>query len=156
MTIQAEVSLYPLRTEELAGPIAAFCETLRHSSDDRFPSRPDPARHRHCVKADARSLDFLWRGSVDAAVSVYALHEFAEPMAVLREARRILCPGCEILIVDFPRGSLAQRLWDEDYYTPGEVARMLKRAGFARVTARRIARRQLTWARGFKDLQGKG
>lgn len=28
MNIQAEVSLYPLRTEELAGPIETFCETL--------------------------------------------------------------------------------------------------------------------------------
>lgn len=31
MNIQAEVSLYPLRTEELAGPIAAFCEALVRS-----------------------------------------------------------------------------------------------------------------------------
>lgn len=28
MNIQAEVSLYPLRTEELAGPIEMFCQAL--------------------------------------------------------------------------------------------------------------------------------
>ena len=31
MNIQAEVSLYPLRTEELAGPIETFCQTLVQS-----------------------------------------------------------------------------------------------------------------------------
>ncbi len=31
MNIQAEVSLYPLRTGELSGPIEAFCEALVQS-----------------------------------------------------------------------------------------------------------------------------
>ena len=118
--------------------------------DGSFPEEPDPTRHRRCVKADARSLDFLPKGAVDAVVSVWALHELAAPMAVLREARRVLRAGGEILIADFPRGSLAQRLWNEDYYTTGEVGEMLKRAGFVRVEAKRIARKQITWARGFK------
>jgi SAM-dependent methyltransferase len=124
-------------------------------SDDRFPNQPDPGHRQHCVKADARSLDFLSRGTVDAVVSVWALHEFAAPMAVLREARRILRPGGGILIVDFARGSLAQQLWKERYYTTKEVGQMLKRAGFARVEATRIARRQLTWARGFRTSRWK-
>ncbi|MFW6107484.1 MAG: class I SAM-dependent methyltransferase [bacterium] len=124
--------------------------------DGNFPDQPDPARHRRCVKADARRLDFLTKGTVDAVVSVWALHELAAPMAVLREARRILRPGGEILVVDFPRRSLAQRLWDEDYYTTGEIANLLKRVGFVRVQARRIARKQLTWARGFKAVRRGG
>lgn len=124
--------------------------------DGRFPKEPDPAGYRRCLEADARSLGFLSKGSVDAVVSVWALHELAAPMAVLREARRILRPGGEILIVDFPRGSLAQRLWDERYYTTTEVASMLKRAGFARVEAKRIARRQLTWARAFNAPRRRG
>ncbi|MFW6164007.1 MAG: class I SAM-dependent methyltransferase [Planctomycetota bacterium] len=142
----------------LAGPLA---RAVRQEvigvdiSDGRFPERREKAAGRHCVKADARSLDFLGRESIDAVVSVWVLHELAAPMAVLREARRLLRPGGEILVVDFPRGSLAQRLWNEGYYTTGEVADMLKRAGFARVQARRIARRQLTWARGFKPLRGR-
>ena len=118
--------------------------------DGNFPEEPELTGHRRCVKADARSLDFLSTGTVDAVVSVWALHELAAPMAVLREARRVLRPGGELLIVDFPRGSLAQRKWNENYYTTGEVALMLKRAGFVRVEARRTARKQLTWARGFE------
>ncbi len=124
-------------------------------ADGRFP-QPAGGVQRRCEKADARSLAFLGPESVDAVVSVWALHELSAPLRVLREARRILRPGGEILIVDFPRGCLAQRLWNESYYSTGEVADMLQRAGFARVEARRIARRQLTWARGFKPLRRKG
>jgi len=120
-----------------------------------FPRKPDRKGRRRCVKADAGHLDFVPTGTVDAVVSVSALHEFAAPMAVLREARRILRPGGEILIVDFPRGSLAQKLWHEHYYTTGEVCRMLARAGFVRVQCRRIAHKQLTWARGFAGTSRK-
>jgi len=125
-------------------------------SDKHFPKKPDRKRRRRCMRADARGLDFVSTGTTDAVVSVSALHEFETPMAVLREARRILRPGGEILIVDFPRGSLAQRLWNENYYTTGKVGEMLKRVGFVRVQARRIARKQLTWARGFKASRRKG
>lgn len=124
--------------------------------DGHFPEEPDPKGRRQCVKADARRLDFLPTGTADAVVSVWALHELGAPMAVLREAKRVLRPGGEILIVDFPRGSLAQRLWDEGYYTTGQVKDMLRRAGFARVEARRYARKQLTWAHAFRPSTRKG
>ena len=123
--------------------------------DGSFPGDPDATGGRQCVKADARSLDFLASHTVDAVVSVWALHELAAPMAVLREAKRILRAGGKILIVDFPRGSLAQRLWNEKYYTAGEVGEMLKRAGFARVEAKRIAQRQLIWALGAAPSRGR-
>jgi uncharacterized protein YqgV (UPF0045/DUF77 family) len=32
MRVQAEVSLYPLRTEELSGPVEEFCRVLRSHS----------------------------------------------------------------------------------------------------------------------------
>lgn len=39
MRVQAEVSLYPLRTGTLSGPIAAFCEILRsHGLDVQIRS----------------------------------------------------------------------------------------------------------------------
>ena len=118
--------------------------------DDVFPALSAKGRRPRCIKANARALDFLTDATVDAVVSVWALHELTAPMAVLRETMRILRPGGTILIVDFPRRSLAQRLWNENYYTTGEVREMLRQVGFVRVEARRIARRQLTWARGDK------
>lgn len=119
-------------------------------SEAAFPNTEKSRSRLRCVKADARALASLGRGDFDAAVSLYSLHELGAPMACLREIRRLLRPGGEVLVVDFPKGSLAQRLWNEGYYTTEEVAAMLRRAGFVRVSARRTARRQLTWARAFK------
>jgi len=39
MRVQAEVSVYPLRTSELSGPVVTFCEVLRsHGLDVRTRS----------------------------------------------------------------------------------------------------------------------
>ena len=62
----------------------------------------------------------------------------------------MLRPGGKMLVVDFPKGSLAQRLWDENYLTPSEVGTLLKDAGFAGVCARTIHNGQVIWATGFR------
>jgi ubiquinone/menaquinone biosynthesis C-methylase UbiE len=124
-------------------------------SGAEFPRAGEARGSPRCVRADARALGFLETGGFDAAVSLYSLHELGGPMACLREVGRLLCPGGEVLVVDFPKGSLAQRLWNEGYYTTAEVAGMLRRAGFVRVAARRTARRQLTWARAFRPGPGR-
>ncbi len=99
-----------------------------------------------CVKKDAGALSFLVADSMDAVVTMWALHEMSSPIRVLREARRILRPDGLMLILDFPRGSLAQRLWNENYYSRHEVADMLKKTGFVSVRSRVIARGQIIWA----------
>jgi len=121
-------------------------------SSGSFPS----ARHTrsggrfHCLKRDATRLGFVEDGSVDAVVTMYALHEMEQPNAILAEIRRALRPGGEVLIVDFPRGSLAQKLWNEDYYRPEEIEMLLSDAGFESVRARLINEEQLIWAHGFQ------
>jgi ubiquinone/menaquinone biosynthesis C-methylase UbiE len=102
------------------------------------------------VKADARRLDVLRVGAVDAVVMVWALHELEQPRAVLLEARRVLRRGGTLLIADFPRGSLAQRLWDEDYYTPQQVSDLLAATGYADISVRLVERRQVLWAKAFR------
>jgi len=52
--------------------------------------------------------------------------------------------------VDFPKGSLAQRLWDENYLTVSGVGTLLSEAGFAGVRARTIFDGQVIWAVGFR------
>ena len=52
--------------------------------------------------------------------------------------------------MDFPRGSLAQRLWNEDYYRPEQVRRLLVKAGFTDIRTRLIEQRQVLWAKGYQ------
>jgi len=106
-----------------------------------------------CLGRNAARLGFAADRSVDAVVMMWALHEMDQPEAILTEARRVLRPGGEVLIVDFPRGSLAQKLWNEHYYRPEEVERLLVNAGFADVRTRLIEHRQVLWARAHRPPQ---
>ncbi len=117
-----------------------------------FPKRPRASRNApiRCVRKDATHLDFAADKSVDAVVVLWALHEMKHARTILGEAKRILRPGGEILIVEFPRDSLAQRLWGENYYSPEELAVMLDNAGYQETTVRLIERRQVIWVRGFR------
>jgi len=127
-------------------------------SDGSFPEHDSSATSRSplkCVKADAARLDFLRNRALDAVVSMYALHEMADPHAVLREAHRILPPGGKILLVDFPRGSLAEELWNEKYYSGPDVGEMLRRAGFSDVRVKAVEKRQILWATGCREGIGE-
>jgi ubiquinone/menaquinone biosynthesis C-methylase UbiE len=118
-----------------------------------MPRRDDPSYSRaamRCVKGNASHLRFLRDGSVDGVVTTWALHEMKKVEDAVREACRVLRPGGKMLIVDFPRGSLAQRLWNEDYMTLREVSALLRQAGFVRVRARTIHKGQVLWAVGFR------
>jgi len=103
-----------------------------------------------CIRKDAAYLEFMSDKSVDAVVIMWALHEMKHPRRILQEANRILRPGGEILVVDFPRGSLAGQLWHEKYYTPEEIKELLAKAGFDEIRARLINRQQIIWAKGFR------
>ena len=103
-----------------------------------------------CIRRDGARIEFAADRSVDAVVMMWALHEMDHPDSILAEARRVLRPGGEVLIVDFPRGSLAQRLWNEDYYRPDEIKALLQEAGFEKVQVRLIEQEQVMWARGYR------
>ena len=117
-----------------------------------FPRRrhtPNGQRFR-CIRKDATKLGFVKDANLDAVVSMWALHEMEHPEAILAEACRILRPGGELLIVDFPKDSLAQELWDENYYSPEQAKRMLLEAGFDEVRAKVIERGQVMWITGCR------
>ena len=124
-----------------------------------FPARrhtPDGSGYQ-CLKRDAVSMSFAEDGSADAVVSMWALHEMAKHLAILREVRRVLRPGGEIVVVDFPKGSLAQRLWNEKYFQPSEVKVLLQEAGFEKVQVRLIEQGQVMWITGHRpSLEGPG
>ena len=107
-----------------------------------------------CIKADASHLDFVRDAEKDAVVSVWALHEIKDVEGALREAWRVIRPGGKILILEFPRGSLAQRLWNEKYFSVSEVGGMLARAGFQKVRAKTIEEGQVIWATALRPIAG--
>ena len=118
-------------------------------SSGRFPGkrRPREGIRFRCFRRDAEQLGFADDGSVDAVVIKWALHEVKRPEAVLAETRRVLRPGGELLIVDFPKDSLAQRLWNEDYFHPDEVKSLLRKTEFSDIRVRLIEHGQVLWAR---------
>ncbi len=103
----------------------------------------------HCIRHNASNLNFILDNSVDAIVSIWALHEMNQPESLFSEIRRVLRPGGEILIVDFPKDSLAQKLWNENYYQPGEVKRFLVQAGLVDIRVQLIEQKQVIWAVGY-------
>jgi predicted methyltransferase len=68
----------------------------------------------------------------------------------LQEAHRVLRPGGKVLVVEFPRNSLAQKLWNENYYTSEELADSLRKAGFEAIRAKRIEHKQILWVNGSR------
>lgn len=123
-------------------------------SSGSFPRRRrsrDGGRFR-CIRRNATTLRFAADESVDAVVMVWALHEMDRPKSILTEARRVLRPGGEALVIDFPRGSLAQKLWGEDYYRPDEIKQLLTEAGLTNIRVRLIEQGQVIWAKAFRGV----
>jgi len=123
-------------------------------SGTSLPRRDNPREGRtamRCIEGNAARLTFLRDGSVDAVVTTWAVHEMKDPKAATREAHRVLRPGGKMLIVDFPKGSLAKQLWGEAYLTARAVAELLRQAGFVRIRSRTTCEEQVIWAVGFRS-----
>ncbi len=103
-----------------------------------------------CIRKDAARLTFIRDETIDAAIIFWALHEMKNSEAILQEAHRALRPGGRVLVVEFPRNSLAQQLWNENYYTSKELTGSLRKAGFKDIRAKRIERKQILWVTGFR------
>jgi ubiquinone/menaquinone biosynthesis C-methylase UbiE len=103
-----------------------------------------------CIRKDAARLTFIRNETIDAAIIFWALHEMKNSQAILQEAHRALRPGGKVLVVEFPRNSLAQKLWNENYYTSKELVDSLRKAGFEDIRAKRIEHKQILWVKGYR------
>jgi SAM-dependent methyltransferase len=93
---------------------------------DLDPTLPDGATGLTVVAADAHRLPFP-DASFDAIYSSALLQHVPEPLAVLREARRVARPGAVIGVVDTDWGSLLRYPENEKLRTADRVARRLRR-----------------------------
>jgi len=121
-------------------------------SADSFPNNQNMTRNTgriRCIRKDAARLAFIRNETIDAAIIFWALHEMKNPHAILQEAHRVLQPGGKILIVEFSRNSLAQKLWNENYFTGRELTGALRKAGFKDIRAKRIEHKQILWVTGL-------
>ncbi len=122
-------------------------------SADSFPknrSVPKNSKCIRCIRKDAARLSFIRSKTIDAVIIFWALHEMKKPQSVLLEARRVLRPGGKILIVEFPRDSLAKKLWNEDYYTSRQLVDFLRKAGLEDIRAKQIEHKQIIWVNGYR------
>jgi len=103
------------------------------------------------MKVDAQFLTSAIEKKFEVTVSVYALHEFKKPVKVLREMSRALKPGGKLLIIDYIKGSTAEKLWSERYFTPEQIQSLLRKAGFNRIETEFPENRELVFVRGTKN-----
>jgi len=103
-----------------------------------------------CIRKDATRLSFIRNETIDAAIIFWALHEMKNSQAILQETHRVLRPGGKVVVVEFPRNSLAQKLWNENYYTSKELTGSLRKAGFKDIRAKRIENKQILWVNGHR------
>jgi ubiquinone/menaquinone biosynthesis C-methylase UbiE len=122
-------------------------------SSGSFPSYQEitkAGKNVRCIRKDATCLEFLY-GTVDAVVIMWALHEMDQPGKVLCQVYHVLRPGGKVLIVEFPRRSLAEKLWNEDYYTKKTLVSLLHKAGFEDIHAKLIEHKQILWVDGYRS-----
>ena len=139
-------------------PDCGYCDLLRYLTDNyhqqftgvdissgSFPeqSYSKYGKEFRCIRHNASNLDFILDNSVDAVVSVWALHEMYHPKSILTEVQRMIRSGGDIQIVDFSNIYIAHKILDENYYQPEEIRHFLLKTGFTDIKVRLIEQKQV-------------
>ncbi len=106
-----------------------------------------------CIKGDVSHLNNFIKETFSAAVSMYALHEFSAPFQSLKEVFKILEEDGKMVIVDFIKGTLADKLWGENYFTAEKIKTMMKRAGFKNIMSAILSEEGPAILTGIKKIK---
>lgn len=80
-----------------------------------------------CVDAKAENIP-LENNFFDFIYSLRSLHEFSDPVKALKEIKRLLTPGGEVIVIDWKKG--ANTGVKERYYGKEELIKFMEQAGF--------------------------
>lgn len=100
-----------------------------------------------CLKKDASVV----KGKFDIIISKYSLHEFSTPAKVLKNCYKILKKNGKMIIIDFIKNSLAEKLWGEKYFSLKKMVNMLKEIGFKNIKGHLITKEGPAFVIGFKE-----
>jgi hypothetical protein len=64
---------------------------------------------------------------------------------VLKEIRKVLRVHGSIIMIDFPKGSIAEEIWYEKFYSPKEMALFLKKSRFKNINLEFLGGRELVY-----------
>ena len=91
----------------------------------------------------------FWDSSFDYAAIIITLCFTKDPLKVLQEARRVLKKNGKIIMVDYPKGSIAEDLYhEEEYYIPEKMVLFFKLVGFRKVQIKLGADKNLMFVQG--------
>ena len=115
---------------------------------------PGESRRRsgaECMEANAELLPRTFREHFGGAVARFVIHELDHPKLVLRALFEVMTLGGVVALVDPVKGSVAERLYKEEYYTPGQLAGFLRWAGFSDVKCTLLGNGNLAFVMGRKQ-----
>lgn len=95
------------------------------------------------IKHNAEHLTDLSPPKFDCCVSIYVLHELEHPLNVLIQVHRVLRRKGKMVLIDFPKGSIAEELYDEEYYSARTMHSLLRKAGFKKISIEYFKKKQL-------------
>jgi ubiquinone/menaquinone biosynthesis C-methylase UbiE len=114
---------------------------------------PDKNRRRaaaECVEANAESLSKAVGERFGGAVARFVVHELAHPKCVLKALFKVMKPDAVVVLADPVKGSVAEQLYHEEYYTVGQLTGFLRRSGFADVKCTLLGNGNLAFVVGRK------
>jgi len=99
----------------------------------------------NCIKGNAEYLSKFITDKFDACISFYVLHELKNPSAVLKEVRKVLKKEGKIIVIDFPKDSIAEDIWYEDFYRPRNMVSLLRKSRFKNINLEFLGGKELVY-----------
>lgn len=117
---------------------------------DKLPGESRGRVGTDCLQENAETVSGAVKDRFSSAVARFVVHELEHPKLVLREVFKVLRRGGVVVLADPVKGSIAEQLYQEEYYTAGQLAGFLRWAGFSEVGCTLLGNGNLAFVVGRK------